>query len=275
MKSPIFSLIIAGGEGKRLVPLSTPDCPKQFISLPDGSTLLEQTVKRAKLIADKTCIITQEKYSSLTHQHAVGVDHIITEPFAKNTGPAILLGACLLQKLNSDAFVVILPSDHYISNECAYARTVNQALVYASESSKMVLIGTRPTHACVEYGYMYVNEVHHKIVAFEEKPDLQRAQVLSNQQNCWWNCGMIISRIEVVISQARRVAPDIMHLIEEYVAGNTSAYSALSSISFDKAVLEKLDDLLFVPAQFEWSDVGTLEQFLAVYGLAHYQQRFL
>lgn len=280
MKSVVYSFIMAGGEGKRLWPLSTVQRPKQFMILPEGSTLFDHTSRRAQLISDVTWTITHQNYVELTHECLYRIDRIIAEPCKKNTGPALLLAAMLLYNQDPGAYFVALPSDHFITTDTQFITTITHALQVARQSACIVLIGIKPTSASQQYGYiMSDNNQDKSIITFEEKPTLERAEYLYRQENIWWNSGIVVAPVQVVMQLAAQFMPKVLHDINLFLAGDLHAYEKIDAISFDKALLEKISavsgNLKLVPAHFEWSDVGTLENFLTHYGSAQTRQQLL
>jgi mannose-1-phosphate guanylyltransferase/mannose-6-phosphate isomerase len=250
-------IILAGGGGTRLWPLSTEDFPKQFLSFSDGLSLLQKTVQRfAKApFVNEVLISTNSVYQPLVQKQlqAIGADcKIAVEPLRKNTGPAI---AFALNVLNPapDEPILVLPSDHLLEPESVFLHHVEQ--IMPSLSEQIVLFGIRPTKPETGFGYIQVgkplNPFIYRAVAFVEKPDLETAVRFLKQRDHYWNAGMFAFTPRLFRQELQQHAPQIAKLFEG------TSYDTMPNLSIDYALIEKTKHLAVCPLPVEWSDVGS------------------
>lgn len=263
-----FGVILAGGGGKRLWPLSRLATPKQFIKLTDNKTLLESTIDRIKpLIQPKNLwIITTPQYKDQLTYLQESQYTILTEPESRNTAPAILFSILKIYQKDPEAVVFFVPSDHHIQDDNNFLSALQQGLEYAKNHDQIALIGLPPKFAATQYGYIEYgscieNQVHH-VMRFCEKPNAWLAQEYVNSSNMLWNTGIFCAKASVFIKEFEQYAPEIFKGVNEYFE-NKRSYSEIFDISFDKAVLEYSKNCVVIKATFNWSDVGNLEQFIA------------
>jgi len=267
-KNNLYAVILAGGSGTRLQPISTEEKPKQFLSFTDSKTFLEQAVERVALTVCKNNIFvaTNERYKhavlqTVTHQ----IGGVITEPAKKNTAPAIALSCLQLLKKNSDAVVLFCPSDAFIPEKESVKDYFEKAFEYAAQNNQIVLFGLQPNRAAIEYGYIEFESRETMppffVQQFHEKPDSQHAQQYYEKENMLWNIGMFCARASVFLQVFEKHAPTLLKKVQNYVDG-TGSYEEVQSISFDYAILEKSGNALVFPVDFEWYDVGNVDIFL-------------
>lgn len=263
-----YGVVMAGGGGKRLWPLSRTDKPKQFISLADAKTLLENTLERIAPLTSPgcTCVVTTEEHeASVMKFGGKKVDTIINEPAARNTAPALLMTALEIYEKNPEAVVFFVPADHYIPDSLLFRASLQQAINHASQKQEIVLIGIQTHRPATEYGYIeygeQLAESVFKVKNFHEKPVLEVAEQYVKMDTMLWNAGIFCAQVSVFIEEFKNHAPKLFESMMDYKAGNIP-YAAIAEESFDKAVLEKSSKCSVVPSCFKWSDVGNLEQFV-------------
>ena len=261
-------LLMAGGGGTRLWPLSTDARPKQFLSLLSDKSLLRETFERVQPAADDVFVATSERYVDLVRQELPEIPpgRILTEPARRNSGPA-LLGAALELVEQSDAVTAAIPSDQTAADAEGFRRTLAAAASLAERAS-VVVLAVPPTRPETDFGYLELSEPGSgdglEVVHFFEKPGQSEAEELVRAGR-FWNAGIFVFRPSRFLAEARRVAADLLSSVEAYralrkkgdVAGAAAAYEALPDISIDFAVMEKAANVKAVPLRAGWSDVGT------------------
>lgn len=266
-----FFVILAGGNGERLWPLSSPARSKQLIPFINGTTLLEQTITRIQaLVKNKnhlfitTNIEQQDTIKKLLGKQA----NILAEPTGRNTGPAILFSCLELADKDDDAVVVILPSDHFIPETEPFVSILWAAIAYASCYDHLVLLGVKPTHPSTSYGYIQYQAEQFvpgwacfPVQKFHEKPEKDQAQEYVQRSDMLWNTGIFIGRVAVIMQQFKQWAPELYEAMLQYRQSKIS-YDQLPKISIDHAVIERSDKKVVFCAPFIWYDVGTLPAFL-------------
>lgn len=271
----MIMLLIAGGEGRRLYPLSRAGDPKQFQSLVGDQPLLTQAVKRiAPLISPQDIwIVTGEKYAGRIAELNLSVssEQVITEPFPLGTNLAVGLGLIHIARNNPNETIVIGWADAYIGNEKEFCTALEKAAFLVSEVNGVIL-AVRPTHPAVGYGYIKVGESvpNHKdfftISTFTEKPGVEQACEFLKDSSYYWNSGISVWKVSGLLALMKEHQPD-HHAALEYVADaiGTSqeksrmieAFKELDKTAIDRAVFEKSRGLLALPVDFDWHDVGS------------------
>ncbi len=269
----VYGMILAGGVGTRLWPLSREDSPKQFLSVGTSKSLLEQSIDRLSGLIESQNIwgITSQVHSKQFAKTAGDLlGNIVVEPSARNTGPAVLVSCLELYKKDPEAVVVFVPADPYIpENDYELFRDqLEQTIAFASRHDAIVLCGARPTFPAMGYGYIeYVQESAHKPVflveRFHEKPSLSIAQNYIQQPHMLWNIGMFVGKVSVFIEEFKNVASDLYEEVMQYQEGNRK-YEEITSISVDCAVIERSNRVWVRPVDFSWCDVGNLDILLSI-----------
>ena len=251
------ALILAGGSGKRLWPLSSDEIPKQFLSFGEGGSLLQKTVGRFQGM--EHLIVTHHKYMELVEEETKGA--VLVEPEAKSTAPAILLGVKhLVEKegVSEDEVCVVCPSDHYFETEEDFLRLLPSAEKGALRGG-IVTFGVKPTYP--ETGYGYIKTVEGKgirhVERFVEKPTTDQAIRLLEQGGYYWNMGIFVFQIKTLLEETRKVSPELFKWFELSYDEALAQFSTLPSISIDHAVMEKTDRILLIPYPSLWSDLGS------------------
>jgi mannose-1-phosphate guanylyltransferase len=251
------AVILAGGAGTRLYPLSSEENPKQFLKLFEGKSLLQKTYDRLEHLLDPSDIFvsTIERYRAKCHAHLPGVP-IFTEPERRNTGPAIALCTVTVQRRLGECVVGFLPSDHYIADEAEFGRVLDRAYRHAEQHDDLVTIGIEPAEANTGFGYLELGEEIApgvvRLRRFAEKPSREKAEEFLRAGNYAWNAGMFVWRTSVFRRELERTAPEIARVTFEN-------YATMPSISIDYALMERARNIATVRGEFGWSDVGSFE----------------
>ncbi len=272
----IQPVILAGGIGSRLWPLSRELYPKQLLRLVGEKSLLQNTLLRLNSLSQvevspAIVVVGEEhRFIALTQIDELGecvraaaVD-ILLEPMGKNTAPAIC-GAAEFCKNDEDTVLLVLPADHIIGDGSAFAQAVSEAVVLAEQGS-VVAFGIRPESPEVGYGYIEQGEGA-KIASFHEKPDLITAENFLKKGNFYWNAGMFAFTPDVLLKEMECYAPEIAEAMKQAVAEgkrdgrffrfNTEQMSLSPEDSIDYAVMEKTTKAAVVPVSMGWSDIGS------------------
>ena len=290
----LIPVILSGGAGTRLWPVSRRLFPKPFMTLPDGQTLIEKTARRALAVASSDALIytvTSRDYSFITRDAYAGIaefaperQRFLFEPMARNTAPAVLAAALAIQReQGDDALMLVLAADHLIQNLAGFADTVAAAARLAA-SGQLATFGIVPTHAETGYGYIECGAAlgsdGFSIARFVEKPDAMSAQAYVDSGRYFWNSGMFCFRVGSLLDAASAVAAEVLGSTRACFAASIGAdhsppASALAAsivldadtlarvpaISIDYAVMERADRRAVVPAAFDWSDIGSWTAF--------------
>ena len=266
----LYVILLAGGGGERLWPLSRRNKPKQLLTLDEQSTLVQQTVARiAPLVKrEHIWIVTAACYEhDLRVLIGDDVGLFVVEPTARNTAAAVMLSCLMLQVLDPEATVLILPTDHYIPSVEKFNEFVSHAIDCAKTSEDIILFGVRPTYPATGYGYITYDKnkeaVPYPVSAFHEKPVEAVAQQLIDTGSSLWNIGIFCGRVSILVREAEKHAPDIFKAVSSYWLEGT-AYDTIPSLSFDHAVIEKSTSLSVLPVDLVWCDVGNLTSFLSL-----------
>ena len=265
------SIILAGGSGSRLWPLSRDMYPKQLLSLDNENSLLQQTFLRLRKFssAENIATVTNIKHFQDIKLQLNSIDSnnlVIAEPLGKNTAPAI---ACTLEYFmqknnNDDDIVLIVPSDHLINDIAAFAETVRKGEKLA-QAGYIVTFGIKPTYPETGYGYIKTAqsfETGFEVEKFVEKPDLVTAQEYLNSGKFYWNAGIFMAKISTLLDEFAKYEPEIFATLKNLDFSNStkinySIYEAMPSISIDYAIMEKSDKIALIELESDWNDLGS------------------
>ena len=272
-----YAVVMAGGAGLRLWPLSRQSKPKQFISVDGDECMLVQTVRRlcGTVAPDNCYIITNENLLDITQETLAGLiqpSNIITEPMRKNTAACIAYATMAISEKCGRGVFCFVPADGYVKETDSYKEAILHAFEAAERTAELVVIGIVPAYPATGYGYMRVdknaeNEVS-KVYEFTEKPDAETAKNMIESGEYLWNGGILLGLADVIIKNVETHLPGhfkplvdaTLHLNEQdYPKRIREAYSQLNDISFDYGVLEKSQGIYAVKGHFDWDDIGSLD----------------
>lgn len=262
----MIPIILSGGSGTRLWPVSRSKQPKQFCELLEKSTLQELALLRGAKLGNPL-IITSQELQTITEIHLKKLNlfntTVLTEPIAKNTGPAIAFVCDYLAKHEKgDEIVAVFPADSLIENDEEFLKALRVAENEA-EKGFIVTLGIKPHFPATGYGYIKMsNNNSFGVERFCEKPDLKTAQSFLLEKNYFWNAGIFVFKVNEMIKLFKILEPDMWktaHSISKDLSNLSSVYPNFKSLSIDYAILEKLDDqkLKCIPCEIGWSDVGS------------------
>lgn len=265
----IIAVVMAGGSGKRLWPLSRKNLPKHLIPFDQEKTLLELTLERITLLSEvnSSYIVTTESQQDVISKILPDFKNYILEPLSRNTAAAILLSCLKINEIDPQAVVFFLPADHVIKDLDRFLEAMRSALEHAATSNHLILLGIKPNYPVAGYGYIEksspIKSGIFKVKKFHEKPSENDAENYVKQEMLW-NSGIVCGQVSIFLEEFLTYQPMMMaHLSKWYKNIAREDYQALQEISFDYAVLEKSARCVVIPAEFTWSDVGTLELFMA------------
>ena len=270
-----YPAVLSGGTGSRLWPLSRAALPKQLLKLAGEHTMIQETVLRSALAgAAAPLLICNEEHRFLVAEQmreiAVSPSAIVLEPSARNTAPAAAIAALKIAEQRGNAIVLLLPSDHVVRDQQAFARALDIALDAAAKGN-IVTFGIKPPKAETGYGYIETGKEiasgAHAVARFAEKPDAETAKAWLKGGKHLWNSGMFVFRADVMIEELTLHAPDVLEAAREALAKakadldflrlDKDAFSRAPEISIDYAVMERTASAAVVPCDIGWSDVGS------------------
>ncbi|NOI30691.1 mannose-1-phosphate guanylyltransferase/mannose-6-phosphate isomerase [Vibrio coralliilyticus] len=268
----IIPVILAGGTGSRLWPLSRAQHPKQFLKLTSSKTMLQETAIRAEAIcSEKSITICGDEHRFLAAEQLREIDllgKLILEPQGKNTAPAIALAALEIKKEHDDALMLVLSADHFIEDQAEFLDSVNKASAIVN-SGKMATFGVKPTYPETGYGYIKPGK---KVIGgwdvkqFVEKPDTENA-LRYLEEGYYWNSGMFLFKASQYLKELQHLRPGIYEICDHSIATATKdldflridkdLFSKCESESIDYAVMEHTKNAVVVPLSVKWSDIGS------------------
>lgn len=284
----VIPVILSGGVGSRLWPVSRQQRPKPFMQLPDGDTLLSKTVKRACAVASQLDVLvvtnrdlyfaTKDTVSQTLSEwdfEGSAQQHYVLEPCGRNTAPAISAAALMIEELyGEDALMLVMAADHLIEDESAFLKAVNIATSLANEG-ELVTFGIKPTRPDTGYGYIQaaidIGTSAGKVDKFVEKPDADRAQTYYQSSQFFWNAGIFCFSVKAFLEESRLHAESMLRGVSTaYSASQVATYkdgtqlelnqtffSKVEDISIDYALFELSSRVSVVPCDIGWSDIGS------------------
>ncbi|GAC1380871.1 MAG: mannose-1-phosphate guanylyltransferase [Ktedonobacteraceae bacterium] len=277
----LHAVILAGGSGTRLWPLSTPTFPKQFLPLPGGQSMIHETLARVApfISPDHAWIVSGRSMTELVHEHlpSISPDHLLGEPMGRNTAPAIGWAAATIARQDPQAVMAVFPSDHVVTNVETFQQSLTLAYELATQGY-LVTWGIKPTTPETGYGYIRfadpLSEGHHhqafRVERFVEKPNLATAKSYFQDGHYVWNSGMFIWRVETILAEMYAHLPELARKLDAIVdvmgtsqerAVLDEIWPTLTAISIDYGILEKSKNIAVIPVDFGWNDVGNWEQY--------------
>jgi mannose-1-phosphate guanylyltransferase len=274
----MYAVIMAGGRGARFWPRSRESKPKHLLDIVSDKTIIRETVDRISpmIPPQKILVVTGESHAQelIRQLPEIPQENIIVEPVGRNTAPCIGLAALHIKRKAPDAVMLVLPSDHLISDEKQFRKVLNVAATVARCGDYLVTVGIRPTGPETGYGYIeqgreqdaVEGEKVYDVRSVREKPNLAQAQALLDQGGFSWNSGMFIWRVSSILTALQQWLPDLYEgLLQIEAALGTASEAAVvgqvyrqaRSVSIDYGVMEKARNTLVIPGDFGWSDVGS------------------
>ncbi len=276
----ILPVILSGGSGTRLWPVSREASPKPFITLPDGESFLQKTFRRAAALPDVTDILvvtradlywrTQDHFKALQLQNTE-IEYLL-EPFGRNTAGAVGIATEYAKnKYGDDTILLIFSADHLIEDEAEFKRTIASAVELAYKGM-LVTFGILPTHPETAYGYiekgaLIPQTLGHAVTRFIEKPDLANAKRFIEDEKFLWNAGIFAFKASIFLSESDRVSPLVSRIAREVLSASDlttspfvlheATFAQLPNISIDNAIMELSDRVAVVPSRFDWKDIGS------------------
>jgi mannose-1-phosphate guanylyltransferase/mannose-6-phosphate isomerase len=273
MDRQVNAVILAGGSGSRLWPLSRQNLPKQFLALDGAESLLQTTINRLSpvIVGENVLIVTQEAHAKGEAYHALLPYQTVFEPVGRNTAPAIALAAAYLMGDGDDPVMVVLPADHIIKDEAQFRAHLSAAIA-AAETGGLITFGIQPTRPDTGFGYIKAHRGNaasgvYAVERFTEKPDANTAEKFLREGCYYWNSGMFVWRASAILAEIQRFLPAVYDVVQTIVAESHASgsfqqavekhFAAMPSISIDYGVLEKSDRVSLIPCEIGWNDVGS------------------
>ena len=279
--SPIIPIILCGGTGTRLWPLSRESYPKQFLNIDneDKKSLLQKTQERIINLENalNPILICNEEHRFIVAEQMREINQktnsIILEPFGKNTAPAIALGALKAIEINENSIILALSSDHLIKNNKKFVDVLNKGSKYA-ENNYLVTFGVVPTSPEIGYGYIKAEKafidgeiIGNKIEEFTEKPNFEKANKFIKDKRYLWNSGIFMFKAKTILEELKKYAPKVVESCKKSITEsiddldftriNDNAFEQSPNLPIDIAVMEKTDKGIVLPLDAEWNDIGS------------------
>lgn len=271
----MITVIIAGGSGTRLWPLSTSDYPKHLLNLTGDRTLLQMAYDRAKNVGDKIYVVTEQSHSDHVKSQLPDLpdDAVLIEPGRRGTAHCIVMALDVIARTgNMDEPIAFIHSDHYVRDVEGFARSIHLAGKVSDEQNEITLVGIEPTFPATGFGYIerdgLIDEASgaHRVASFKEKPDYDTAREFLDSGNYLWNCGYFVGSVNTFWNEINASAPELQNSVmtlksvEDYPSDEyNSAYVSLDSQIIDYALSERSNNLVVVSATFDWMDIGSFK----------------
>lgn len=273
-----YVLILAGGRGTRLWPISTSNKPKQFLNLYSSNIMINETINRIKSLFDyeNIFIVVNKEQEEMAYKYVdynVPRENIIVEPQAKNTAMCIFYASTIINKRLGNGVITILSSDHYIAENEVFKQVISNGIEIAEREKIIVTIGIKPNYPATGFGYIKVTSTENKkefdVIEFKEKPNYDNALKYLESGEYYWNSGMFIIGLETIFYNFKKYLPKI-YQNKEIIENETNQgiinqiYTEVEAISIDKGILEKTENIKMIKGIFEWYDIGNLNDFFKI-----------
>jgi len=282
MRDNFYAVIMAGGGGTRLWPLSRRRSPKQLLRLVNGKSLFQISLERLDGLIDEDhiFIVTIKDQINFLHQQApnIPLENYLIEPMPKGTAAVVGMAASYLQKKTPDAVMAVLTADHVIENISEFRGILNQAADLA-ESNTLVTIGIKPEFAATGYGYIEIESTNnstdaHKVKQFVEKPDEITAKKYIHSEKFFWNSGMFVWSVDAILDEIKKQMPDLYQKLQQVKAsinkddeiGNiTDIWQSITPETIDYGIMEGAQDVTLIPAmKLGWKDLGSWDSLFTI-----------
>jgi mannose-1-phosphate guanylyltransferase/mannose-6-phosphate isomerase len=271
----MITVIIAGGSGTRLWPLSTPDYPKQLLKLTNDYSMVQNTYNRAKAISEHVYVVPDTSHAHHIKEQLseINEDHFVVEPGRRGTANAIVAAlAHIAKRHGSEEPIAFIHADHHIRDISGFTRSFMTAAEVSSSRHEIALIGIEPTYPATGFGYIErdgeleeYKGVYH-VESFKEKPDFETAKKYMKSGNYLWNCGYFVGSVNTFVKEMEQYAPSLKKNYDTLlkIDNNESKEYADAYLGFDNevidiALIEKSKSLVVVPASFDWMDIGSFK----------------
>lgn len=270
-----FALIMAGGEGTRFYPLSTPEKPKQFLNLYGDASLLQHTYRRIRSVFEdeRILVATNRRYLPFVREQLPGIPegNLVGESAKKNTAPCIAFAAKVIESIDPDGVMAVFPADHYIATDDLFRSTLRKAIRWAEKEKGLVTLGISPDWPSTEYGYIKCGQSFDgadrlfAVERFVEKPPKEQARQYCREGGYFWNSGIFVWPIPTILQEIERYLPNLHRELDSlsFTKGVFSQqevdrfFTNAEPISIDYGVLERSKNTVVLPAEFRWSDLGS------------------
>lgn len=267
----MITVILCGGSGTRLWPLSTPGYPKHLLALTGKHSLVNYAYERAQTLSDHIYFMTEEGHADEVKKTFPNEpdEAFIIEPARRGTAHCILAAIeYIAERHESDEPIAFMPADHYVRDTRGFTRSFKIAAAASKDSGQITLVGVEPDYPATGFGYIQKNGFYDeksfifKVHSFQEKPDYNTARKYLASGEYLWNCGYFLGSVDTFVAAMKEYAPQLHKNYELLKAAKNEAefkkiYLNLDNISIDYALIEKVDNLLVVPATFDWMDLGS------------------
>ncbi|CAM1339637.1 mannose-1-phosphate guanylyltransferase [Tenacibaculum aestuarii] len=274
MNTNYYAVIMAGGVGSRLWPVSTEKYPKQFHDLlGSGESLLQRTFSRINQLipSENILIATNKRYEELVLEQLpkISAKQLLLEPTMRNTAPCILYAALKIRQQNENAVMLVAPSDHWIENETEFIKNIETSFNACSQEDILMTLGIQPSHPNTGYGYIQFEENSSdikKVKTFTEKPNLEKATQFLASGDYLWNAGIFVWSVSSILDSFKKHLPEMVNILEtEDNVYNTNFeddfikrnYEKCENISIDFGIMERSEKVHVLPVDFGWDDLGT------------------